>query len=107
MVLHDLLPSITTNTDVYVALLGNVYEQALRPISLLREMELNVAVDSSGRKAEKQIKTADKKGIRYVLFIGDHELASEHYKLKDLKTGVEEPHSLERIASIIKDYRRK
>ena len=107
LVLHDLLPSITTNTDVYVALLGNVYEQALRPISLLREMELNVAVDSSGRKAEKQIKTADKKGIRYVLFIGDHELASEHYKLKDLKTGVEEPHSLERIASIIKDYRRK
>lgn len=107
LLLHDLMPELQPETDVYVALLGNVYEQALKPIELLREMDLNVAVDSSGRKVDKQIKTADKKGIRYVVFIGDHELASEHYKIKDLKNGNEEQHSLERIASIIKDYRRK
>jgi len=84
-----------------------VYEQALKPIELLREMELNVAIDTTGRKLDKQIKTADKKGIRYIIFIGDQELTTGQYKLKDLQTGREEAHSLERLASIVKDYRKK
>lgn len=107
LILHELVPKLKTETDVFVVLLGNVYEQSLKPIELLREMELNVAVDSSGRKLEKQIKSADKLGIRYVIFIGEQELLLEQYKLKDLNTGTEETHSLERIASIIKDYRKK
>lgn len=107
LILHELVPKLKTETDVFVVLLGNVYEQSLKPIELLREMELNVAVDSSGRKLEKQIKSADKLGIRYVIFIGEQELLLEQYKLKDLTTGTEETHSLERIASIIKDYRKK
>ena len=68
-------------------------------------MGVNVAVDISGRKIEKQIKTADKKGIRYVLFIGEDELKSSQFKLKDLHTGEEETHGLERIVSIVKDRR--
>lgn len=107
LVLHELLPKLKTNTDVYIILLGNVYEQALKPIELLRDMELNVAVDSTGRKLDKQLKSADKLGIRYVIFIGEQELLLEQYKLKDLKTGVEENHSLERLASMVKDYRKK
>ncbi len=107
LVLHDLLPKLKSRIDVYAILLGNVYEQALKPIELLREMELNVAVDSTGRKLDKQIKTADKKGIRYVMFIGDLEITTGQYKIKDLQTGMEESHSLERIASMIKDYRKK
>lgn len=107
LILHELMPILKNDIDVYVILLGNVYEQAIKPISLLREMELNVAVDSTGRKLEKQIKTAVKQGIRYAIFIGDQELATEQFKLKDLNTGEEETHSLARIASIVKDYRKK
>lgn len=107
LMLHNLLPKLSSQTDVYVVLLGNVYEHALKPIELLREMELKVAVDSTGRKPDKQIKTADKKGIRYAMFIGDLELTTGQYKIKDLQTGMEETHSLERIASMIKDYRKK
>ncbi len=107
LILHELMPKLKNDIDVYVILLGNVYEQAIKPISLLREMELNVAVDSTGRKLDKQIKTAVKQGIRYAIFIGDQELATEQFKLKDLNTGEEETHSLERIASIVKDYRKK
>lgn len=107
LVLHELMPTLTSETDVYVILLSNVYEQALKSIELLREMELNVAVDSTGRKLDKQIKTAVKKGIRYIIFIGDQELTTGQYKLKDLQTGTEESHSLERLASMIKDYRKK
>lgn len=103
---HKLLPKMRSETDVYVVLIGDVYEQAQKPIAELREMGLCIAVDSTGRKADKQIKTAIKKEINYVLFIGEKELAEEQYPIKNLSSGVEEKHGLQRLVSIIKDYRK-
>jgi histidyl-tRNA synthetase len=105
--LHNLLPNVRPETDVYVVLIGDVASKAHAVIADLREMGLNVAVDFSGRKTDKQIQSAVKKGINYVLFIGEKELASEQYTLKNLITGVEEQHSAQRIVSIVKDYRRQ
>jgi histidyl-tRNA synthetase len=102
---HKLLPEIHSETDVYVVLIGDIYEKAQKPIAELREMGLSLAVDSSGRKADKQIKAALKKDVRYVLFIGEKELADDQYPIKNLKTGIEEKHSLQRLVSVIKDYR--
>jgi histidyl-tRNA synthetase len=102
---HDLLPKIKPETDLYVVLIGDVYAEAQKTISKLRQEGLKLAVDSSGRKAEKQIKSADKKDLNYALFIGEQELADEQFTLKDLKTGQEEKHSLDRIVSIITDFR--
>lgn len=104
---HDLMPKLGQTVDIYVSLIGDVYTKALPAIDQLREMGLNVAVDSSGNKLDKQIKAATKKGIRYVLFIGEKELSSSRYKLRNLKTSVEEPHSLERVASMVKDNRQR
>jgi len=105
LVLHDLLPNIAPETDVYIGFLGDVYEKSLKVVNLLREMEINVLVDTSGKKPEKQIKAALKKGIRYIIFIGDKELESGQYIMKDLESGQEKSHSLERLASLVKDYR--
>jgi histidyl-tRNA synthetase len=102
---HDLLPNMRTETDVYVVLIGNVYSKALRVIQELRDMGANVCVDLSGRKPDKQIKTAVKKGIHYAIFIGEKEIADELYEIRNLMTGVEERHSASRIVSIITDYR--
>lgn len=104
---HGLLPQMPPETDAYVVLVGqNTYEKAQRVLADLREMGLNLAVDTTGRKIDKQIKTAVKKGLHYAIFIGDTELASEQYKLRNLADGSEESHSLQRIVSIVKDYRR-
>lgn len=103
---HGLLPSLPPETDLYVILIGDVFAQASPIIQDLRGMGVNVAVDSTGRKLDKQIKTADKKGVRYVLFMGEAELASGQYKLKDLQSGQEGSHSLERLVSMVKDYRK-
>ena len=103
--LHELLPPIRTETDIYVVLIGDVFEKAQPAIAALREMGLNVAVDLSGRKVGAQIKAAEKKGIHYMLAIGESELADEQFPLKNLLTGIEEKHSLQRIVSIVKDYR--
>lgn len=103
---HKLLPELKPETELYVALIGDVYTQAAPVIAELREMGLNVAVDTSGKKPEKQIKSALKKGIRFVMFIGENELQQEQYSLKDLKTGEEERHALQRIVSTVKDFRK-
>ncbi len=103
---HKLLPELQSETDAYVVLIGDVYEKAQKPIAELREMGVSLAVDASGRKADKQIKTALKKDVRYVLFIGEKELAEDLYPIKNLQTGVEEKHSLQRLVSVIKDYRK-
>ena len=75
-------------------------------IKELRDMGLNVAVDNTGRKADKQLKAALKKGINYVLFVGEKELGDEQFVLKNLSTQAEERHSPQRIVSIVKDYRK-
>lgn len=104
--IHGLLPSLPPETNIYVVLAGDVLEAAQKPIAQLRESGLNVAVDLSGRKLDKQLRTADKKGIRYALVIGEQELASEQFTLKNLHTGTEEKHGIPRIISIAEDYRR-
>ena len=49
------------------------------------------------KKLEKQIKTADKKGIKNVLFVGEEELKTNKYKLKNLDTGDEQNLSVNEI----------
>ncbi len=107
LVLHKLMPALESDIDLYVILIGDVYAHAQKTLALLREMEVNTAVDISGKKMDKQIKSAVKNNVRYVLFIGEQELETGQYKVKDLQTGTEETHSLERIASFVKDRRRK
>jgi histidyl-tRNA synthetase len=103
---HGLLPKLRPETDAYVVLIGdNTYEKAQHAIMELRKMGLNIAVDMSGRKLDKQIKTAVKKGIHYAIFVGEAELASEQFKIRDLVRGSEEVHGLQRIVSIAKDRR--
>lgn len=102
---HQLLPQLRTETDVYVVLIGDVYDKAQKVVSELRKGGVNVAIDTSGRAAEKQIKAAAKKGIAYTMFIGEKELADEHFELKNLLTGHSQRHSAARIVSIVKDYR--
>jgi len=102
---HKLLPPLNPSVDVYVILIGNVYAGAQGVLEKLRSEGLKVAVDMSGRKADKQIKTAVKKSIPYAIFIGEKELSDEQYVVKNLNTGEDSRNSAERIVSIIKDIR--
>ena len=105
---HELIPVLSPETDAYVVLLGdNMYERAQAVLTRFREDGLRIAVDTTGRKLEKQIKTAVKKGIDHIIFIGETEVADDRYKLKNLDTGVEESHGSERIVAMLRDHRRK
>lgn len=102
---HKLVPPLRPETDMYVILIGDVFERAQKMLRDLREQGVRVAVDTTGRKLDKQLKTALKKGIRFALFIGEQELENGQYKLKDLLKSEESTHSLDRIVSIVKDRR--
>jgi histidyl-tRNA synthetase len=96
---HDLIPPLSPETSVTAILIGDVYEAAQAPISQLRTKGINVAVDSSGRKIDSQIKNAFKSGVRYALFIGESELGSGRFKLRDLAQGSEEELDLDQAAA--------
>lgn len=102
---HKLLPALQPETDAYVVLVGDVYAKGQAMIADLREMGVNVAVDMSGRKPEKQLKSAVKKGVHFAIFIGEKELADEQLVIKNLHSGEEERHGVQRTVSILKDYR--
>lgn len=101
--LHGLLPDLPPPTDLYVVIIGESADQAAGPVAALRAGGVNVAVDLSGRKAGDQIKAADKKGIRNILVIGDEELESGRFTLKDLGTGKEQKLVLR---DVIKKFRK-
>ena len=103
LVSHGLLKSkeLALETDAAVILIGDIYGDAQKPLGELRAQGVRLAVDSSGRKLDAQIKNAVKSGVKYAIFIGEKELADNIYKLRDLEKGEEKALSLEQIASTL------
>lgn len=94
---NKLLPELKPETDIYVVLIGDVLDKAQKAIEQLRSSGVNVAVDITGRKVDKQLKTALKKDIPFVLFVGEQELKTGQFKLKQLRTGKEKEYTPEQI----------
>ncbi|HRC28350.1 MAG TPA: histidine--tRNA ligase [Candidatus Saccharimonas sp.] len=102
---HNLLPVLHSTTDIYMIVIGDVARGAVKLASELRGEGVNVELDSTGRKLDKQLKTAVKKAIPYILFVGEEELKSEVYPLKNTVSGDEKKLSVARIVSTIRDRR--
>lgn len=96
---HGLKPDMPSTTDIYVAVIGEESREANKLARELRESGLNVELDISGNKLEKQLKTAIKKSIPYIVFVGEQEASTGIYTIKDIiKT---EEHKLD-SAGIVK-----
>jgi histidyl-tRNA synthetase len=104
---HDLLPKIPSTTEVYIVVLGDAREGAMKLADSLREEGVNTEVDITGRKLDKQLKTAIKKDIPFIVFVGNEELKKEVYPFKDTAKAEEQTLSFERIVSVVKDRRLK
>lgn len=104
---HKLLPKLKTTNDVSIIIRDEQSVPGARQAaSELREMGVNVVVDYSGRKLDKQMKMAEKSGVRYIVFVGSEEIESSVYTIRDTITAKEQKHSLQRIVSIVKDARK-
>jgi histidyl-tRNA synthetase len=100
---HGILPKIPTDVHVTMVLVGNVYNQAQKMINRIRAEGVNLSVDATDRKLDKKLKNVDKSGVRYAIIMGEGELADDRLTLKDMTTGKQEKHSIERTVSIVMD----
>jgi histidyl-tRNA synthetase len=104
---HDLLPKLPSTTEVYIAVLGDdMLAGAMKLATDLRSEGVNTELDVTGRKLDKQIKTAVKKDIAFIVFVGEEELKTEMYSFKDTASSEEQKLSFERIVTTVKDRRR-
>lgn len=103
---HGLLPTIMPFTQVYIIVLGNAIAGATKLAQDLRAGGLAVELDFTDRKIDKKLKAALKKGIPYILFVGEDDLKNGVYPLKNVATAEEQRLSAERIISYLSDRRR-
>jgi histidyl-tRNA synthetase len=95
---HSLLPKLTSMTDAYICVIGQAHKGANNLAKSLRDAGLNIEVDITDRKLDKQIKTADKKNITNVIFVGEDELSKSEFVLKNIDSGEEFTGTAEAIA---------
>lgn len=86
---HNLLPDLRATVDMYVASVGDTVLQTLQLAATLRSRGISVETDTTGRKFDKLIKMAEKKGATEIVFVGANEIESGEYKAKNLTTGEE------------------
>ncbi len=73
--------------DLYIAPMGDVASRhCLVLASEVRKLDLSVEVGTE-RKLKRMLELADKQGARYTLIVGDNEIATRSYTLKNMASG--------------------
>lgn len=99
----NLLPDDTQTTKVLVTVFSKeLGEESIKAANFLRDKEVNTEIylDAS-TKLEKQLKYADKKGIPFVLIIGEEEVKQNKVTLKNMQTGENQLVSLAEVVNKI------
>ena len=90
-------------SDVYILPIGeNAKEYSLSLAAKLRADGLSVETDIMDRGVKAQMKYADKSGTRFLVVLGDDEIASGKARVKNMSDGSEEECSLADIAAFLK-----
>ena len=103
---HKLLPQLTTRTDVYIIPVGdNSLAGADSLAQTLRSEGVRAELDITGRKIDKQLKAALKKGIPFAVFVGENEISTGTYTVKNLVDSTEQKIGVDRMVSVVTDHR--
>ena len=70
LAVRGLIPAQKSLTKIYVVVIDDAFDSAQKVANELRSAGINTEVDITSRKIDKKIKTASKKNIENVLFIG-------------------------------------
>ena len=84
---------------IFFAVADNeVRAEVLKLVQELRKSGISVDTDIMGRDLRKQLSYANSMKISYVIVVGNKELKSKKFKLKDMKTGKEQELSISEIS---------
>ncbi len=99
---HALLSTPRAEVDVYIcSQKSECIPHADMLAAELRREGVRAAVHLGERKVGDQIKVADKKGIRHIIVVGEEEIASGLYTMKNLETGLESSGNATQLASLL------
>lgn len=99
---HKLDPRLQTATDVYIVTVGDTLKEAQTVARELRASDINVAIDITDRKPEKQLKSALKLGVPYLLFVGEEEVANQKFVIRNVETQAEDVLAVADISALLK-----
>ena len=95
LAVRGLIPAQKSLTEIYIVVIDDAFDQADDVARQLRASGLNTEVDFSNRKIDKKIKTALKKNISHILFVGKND--DGNYSLKNVTNEQEQKLSIEAI----------
>lgn len=95
---------IDNDLDCYIVAVGDEpKKQAVSLAHELRKQGIQVDQDYQGRKMKAQLKSADRLHAKFVLILGEEELAKQVITVKTMKTGDQQEIALSRLADEMKD----
>lgn len=97
----NLLPEMNSETKVMIAVFNNDIFTSTQIAEGLRNSGINTVVYLNNDKLDKQLKFADKKGIRYVVIPGEEEMKSGKVTLKDMKEKKQEIIEINKLPELI------
>jgi histidyl-tRNA synthetase len=106
MTLQETAGAVAKPADVYIAPLG--VGMNLHTAKLARELRSKGVVVIAGDdtfKLKKSLETASKLGVRFALILGENEVNSGQYALKNLSTGEQASVGLSEIPGIVKSLK--
>ncbi len=77
--------------------------EALKLTTKLRENSIKAVLEMNKRKIKKSFEFANKENIKYVIVVGEDEVAQKKYSLKNMETGNQELLSCDEIVDVIKN----
>jgi histidyl-tRNA synthetase len=75
---------------------------SLKIIERMQQVGISSELYPDADKMKKQLKYADQKGVKYVMLIGEHEMESGQFTLKNMKSGEQINGDLEELIFVLK-----
>lgn len=99
---------ITESLDVLALNFGqNEALQSMKLITYLRNKGIKAELYPDASKLKKQMSYADKRGVKFVLMIGEQELQEQRFILKNMVSGEQNSYTFEEVENIISSLRQK
>jgi len=94
-----------TKSKVFVAAVDEkVRGDAIKIAQELRSEGISCQIDLMNRNLTRQLEFADAMGIPFVIIVGEEELKSKKFKLKDMEKKSESSMSLKKIIEMLKNH---
>ena len=97
---------VSNEPDIQIYLIPMETEAyTLKIANELRKKNIHVTIEMNKRKIKKCFEWADKQSIPYVIVIGENEIKTNHFMLKNMKSSTSKEYSFDNIEQLVNDIK--